>query len=67
MLIYMTCGSDNRLIGFSHQISHFDKFWSAAKMNGFEAFVVDLDKNVDECVENNIHGRTEEEILKVLL
>ena len=52
---------------FSHQISHFDKFWSAAKMNGFEAFVVDLDKNVDECVENNIHGRTEEEILKVLL
>ena len=36
-------------------------------MNGFEAFVVDLDRNIDECMEENIHGRAEEEIMKVLL
>lgn len=48
------------------QISDFDQFWSKAKLNGFEAFVVELKEPVDVCVKRNTHNRTREEIEKVI-
>ncbi len=34
-------------------------------MKGYEAFVVELKENIDDCINRNIHNRTRQEIENV--
>jgi len=58
------CVLSNSNVG-SLQVHHFDRYWSNAKVKGFEVYVVELMESIDLCVERNIHSRSREEIEKL--
>lgn len=51
---------------FVFKVSHFYQCWSAAKMKGFEVYVCEMNNDIDECVSQNVHDRTVEEITQVV-
>ena len=51
---------------FVSKVSHFYQCWSAAKMKGFEVYVCEMNSDIDECVTQNVHNRTVEEIAQVI-
>ena len=49
------------------KVSRIDEMNTYAKMKGFHVYVVEMDNNLDICIRRNEHGRTTQEIQKVIL
>lgn len=50
----------------NHKLVDFEKFWSQAKVKGYEVFVAELMSDVEECVAQSSHGRSHEDIGRII-
>lgn len=46
----------------NEHLKYYNEFYAFARTNGFKVFTVTLQTEIDLCIEQNIHGRTPDEI-----
>ncbi|XP_062516976.1 YLP motif-containing protein 1-like [Corticium candelabrum] len=50
----------------NHKLADFERFWSHAKVKGYEVFIAELMSDINECVAQSAHGRSHNDIAKII-
>lgn len=49
----------------NESLRSFDDIYNYAKGNGFVPYICDMERNLEKCLENNIHSRSEADIKRI--
>ncbi|XP_044009212.1 uncharacterized protein LOC122853052 isoform X2 [Aphidius gifuensis] len=54
------------LDSINEKISDYEEMWNFAKTKGFKVYVCEMEMDSQICIKRNIHGRTDEEINRIV-